>query len=130
MLQRTLQLLEPWRAAPWPCEGVHPWGLARPSQRPSLLPGELSAAVPQRRDQLLHGTSGSGRAAAGTIAKSYAARGIPGPVGSFTMFVVVDATLGRTERGGPGDLATSLWLERVAVVEGGSMWPIQALRVY
>ena len=86
MLQRTLQLLEPWRAAPWPCEGVHPWGLARPSKRPSLgnfqLPFHNAACS---CDQLLHGTSGSGRAAAGTIAESCAARGIPGPVGSFTV---------------------------------------------
>ena len=58
--------------------GVHPWGLARPSKRPSLgnfqLPFHNAACS---CDQLLHGTSGSGRAAAGTIAESCAARGIP-----------------------------------------------------
>ena len=66
--------------------GVHPWGLARPSKRPSLgnfqLPFHNAACS---CDQLLHGTSGSGRAAAGTIAESCAARGIPGPLGSFTL---------------------------------------------
>ena len=65
---------------------VHPWGLARPSKRPSLgnfqLPFHNAACS---CDQLLHGTSGSGRAAAGTIAESCAARGIPGPGGLFTM---------------------------------------------
>ena len=55
--------------------GVHPWGLARPSKRPSLgnfqLPFHNAACS---CDQLLHGTSGSGRAAAGTIAESCVAQ--------------------------------------------------------
>ena len=35
--------------------------------------------------------------------------------GGVRMVVVVDATLPWTERGDPGDLATSWWLERVHV---------------
>ena len=85
MLQRTLQLFEAWRAAPWPCEGVHPWGLARPSKRPSLgnfqLPFHNAACS---CDQLLHVTSGCAGNIAGTIDDVVRSVRASGTVRSFT----------------------------------------------